>query len=249
MLSIGGAGGPGGNGGDAFGGIKDAAGTLSLTNCTIVFNAAVPGPGGLGGSGGWGEHGTGAQGSNGGSGTASGIQTIGGSLVNSLLATNVPGVNASGRLIDAGHNLSSDVSCAFTNLGSLNSTDPKLGLLADNGGSTWTIALVPGSPAIDAADTACAPSTDQRGFPRPCGAAADIGAFEVVPWLRISPAQPSGVDVLASGLTGPSCRLLTSSDLLNWVPAVTNRVSPDGTTVFHDNNPIGASRFYRVSSP
>ena len=53
-------------------------------------------------------------------------------------------------------------------------------VLADNGGSTLTHALVPGSPAIDAVQTDCGPpATDQRGVPRPQGAACDIGALEV----------------------------------------------------------------------
>ena len=51
--------------------------------------------------------------------------------------------------------------------------------LADTGGPTLTHALVPGSPAIDAApvDANC-PATDQRGVSRPQGAQCDIGAFE-----------------------------------------------------------------------
>jgi hypothetical protein len=59
-------------------------------------------------------------------------------------------------------------------------------LLADNGGPTWTHALRPGSPAIDAAPSApCAGQTDQRGFSRnlngdgqPSANECDIGAFE-----------------------------------------------------------------------
>jgi hypothetical protein len=52
-----------------------------------------------------------------------------------------------------------------------------LGPLANNGGPTQTVALLPGSPAIDAGgDTG--PSTDQRGLPRPSGLHFDIGAFE-----------------------------------------------------------------------
>jgi len=55
--------------------------------------------------------------------------------------------------------------------------------LQDNGGSTWTQALLPGSPAIDAGYPdrlniyACA-TTDQRGVARPIGPYCDIGAFE-----------------------------------------------------------------------
>ncbi|HEY3303055.1 MAG TPA: right-handed parallel beta-helix repeat-containing protein [Candidatus Binatia bacterium] len=54
--------------------------------------------------------------------------------------------------------------------------------LADNGGATFTHALVAGSPAIDAApaDADC-PSADQRGVARPQGASCDIGSFELEP--------------------------------------------------------------------
>jgi hypothetical protein len=65
--------------------------------------------------------------------------------------------------------------------------------LAFNGGPTQTLALVPGSPAIDAGGPVCADangdplSTDQRGKPRLVDgdgdgtAACDIGAFEFFP--------------------------------------------------------------------
>lgn len=56
-------------------------------------------------------------------------------------------------------------------------TDPMLATLADNGGPTGTLALLPGSPAIDAAGATC-PPVDQRGIVRPVGAACDAGAFE-----------------------------------------------------------------------
>ena len=50
--------------------------------------------------------------------------------------------------------------------------------LADNGGPTFTHALLPGSPAIDAAIGSC-PVTDQRGVARPRGTACDAGAVEL----------------------------------------------------------------------
>ena len=60
-----------------------------------------------------------------------------------------------------------------------NPIDPLLGPLANNGGPTQTHALLPGSPAIDAANPNSFPSTDQRGVPRPQGAGPDIGAYEL----------------------------------------------------------------------
>ncbi len=61
------------------------------------------------------------------------------------------------------------------------SANPKLGPLADNGGPTQTMALLPGSAAIDRAVTVSSLSTDQRGGPRPQppGGAYDVGAYEV----------------------------------------------------------------------
>lgn len=63
--------------------------------------------------------------------------------------------------------------------------DPRLAPLQDNGGPTWTQALLPGSPAVDSADAGVctAPpidNLDQRGRARPQGSACDLGAFEVV---------------------------------------------------------------------
>jgi hypothetical protein len=71
--------------------------------------------------------------------------------------------------------------------GDLPDTDPLLGPLQDNGGPTPTMALLPGSPAIDAGDNADAPDWDQRGegFARvvgildPDNPVIDIGAYEV----------------------------------------------------------------------
>ena len=83
----------------------------------------------------------------------------------------------------------------------LTNIDPKLGSLQDNGGSTLTQALLPGSPAINAGNpfgclgSAGLLTTDQRGFPR--SGRCDIGAFEVNPLdfsiMTVTPAQaPAG---------------------------------------------------------
>jgi hypothetical protein len=79
-----------------------------------------------------------------------------------------------------------------------------LGPLADNGGPTLTLALLPGSPAIDAGDTLAAPPTDQRGFPRPYGPAADIGAYEAMPLytVTVSGSPPEGGSVSGGGIFG-----------------------------------------------
>ena len=56
--------------------------------------------------------------------------------------------------------------------------NPQLGPLADNGGPTFTHALLPASPAINTANNATCAATDQRGIARPFGGVCDIGAFE-----------------------------------------------------------------------
>ncbi|HEX5218676.1 MAG TPA: choice-of-anchor Q domain-containing protein [Verrucomicrobiae bacterium] len=99
-------------------------------------------------------------------------------LLGTILSSNTSGSNCFGAVIDWGYNLSSDSSCNFTNIGSLNSTDAKLGPLDNYGGPTPTMALLSGSPAIDGGNPGNFPPADQRGRVRPYGAAPDIGAFE-----------------------------------------------------------------------
>jgi predicted outer membrane repeat protein len=65
--------------------------------------------------------------------------------------------------------------------------DPLLAPLADNGGPNQTLALQAGSPAIDVGNATTCPSTDQRGVRRPQGSGCDIGAYEVVVELSVSP--------------------------------------------------------------
>jgi len=84
------------------------------------------------------------------------------------------------RFRSRGHNLASDRSCPFRLPSDLPNTNPLLGPLANNGGPTNTLALLPGSPAINAAGSAGCPATDQRSVPRPPGH-CDIGAFQFVP--------------------------------------------------------------------
>jgi hypothetical protein len=101
------------------------------------------------------------------------------------------GHKCAGMITDGGYNISNDSSCGFSATGSRNNSDPQLDPagLSHNGGKTRTIALLSGSPAIDAipvadcTDQASPPNPiqfDQRGFPRPDNGenACDIGAYE-----------------------------------------------------------------------
>jgi hypothetical protein len=86
-----------------------------------------------------------------------------------------------------GYNMTDDGGGGFlSQTGDRVNTDPMLGPLQDNGGPTFTHALLPGSLAIDKGNTNL--TTDQRGAPRPVddptsasggGNNSDIGAFEV----------------------------------------------------------------------
>ena len=70
---------------------------------------------------------------------------------------------------------------------SITIADPQLGALADNGGGTSTMALPNASPAVGAGNNATCPATDQRGVARRQGARCNIGAFELVLALALSP--------------------------------------------------------------
>jgi hypothetical protein len=54
---------------------------------------------------------------------------------------------ASGTLVTQGHNLENTNACGLSGAGDLHNTNPKIGPLRDNGGPTWTHALLAGSPA------------------------------------------------------------------------------------------------------
>ncbi|HEX4588566.1 MAG TPA: choice-of-anchor Q domain-containing protein, partial [Gemmataceae bacterium] len=59
--------------------------------------------------------------------------------------------------------------------------DPKLAPLGNYGGPTQTMALLAGSPALNAGSNPGNVATDQRGVPRTIGPAPDIGAYEYQP--------------------------------------------------------------------
>ncbi len=73
----------------------------------------------------------------------------------------------------------------FSGANNILGQDPKLGSLTNNGGPTQTLALLPGSPAIDAGNNGTCEANDQRGVARPYdgdqngSAVCDMGAFEV----------------------------------------------------------------------
>jgi hypothetical protein len=155
--------------------------TISITNSTITGNSS----GDRGGAGGL------ALASN---ATATVTNTIISGNASQELLLNCS-ADAGSAITSLGNNIENARDCAFTASGDLQSTDPVLGELVNNGGGTDTHALGAGSPAIDAADDAACPTADQRGILRPQGRSCDIGAFE----LELPPET-----TITSGPTGPT---------------------------------------------
>jgi hypothetical protein len=79
----------------------------------------------------------------------------------------------------AGGNIEDQNLCGFTASSDETNTDPHLGPLQNNGGSTDTLLPATGSRAIDAGIDAFCPAADQRGVPRPQGPHCDSGAVEL----------------------------------------------------------------------
>jgi hypothetical protein len=148
------------NGSDTAGGISNKNGYVQLLNSTLANNTASSS-----------------------SNTGSQIWTSPYGafwLQNSILSGSDSGPNAfaepGGRMFfSGGHNLSSDGSGNLTGPGDLRNVNPLLGPLQDNGGPTQTMALLAGSPALDAADPAQRGVADQRGVVRSGGVSAWSG--------------------------------------------------------------------------
>ena len=106
---------------------------------------------------------------------------IGGTILKAG-ASGVNIFNDGGSVTSRGHNLSSDDGGGLlSGPGDQINTNPMLGPLQDNGGPTFTHALLNGSPAVDTGDPNFSPPpfTDQRGYPRVFNGRIDIGSFEL----------------------------------------------------------------------
>ena len=116
-------------------------------------------------------------------------------ISNTILKAGMSGSNISnngGTVTSHGYNISSDDGGGYlTGPGDQINIDPLLGPLQNNGGPTFTHALLAGSPAIDTGNPNFTPPPpyDQRGSPflRVFNGRIDIGSFEVQPPPRPTP--------------------------------------------------------------
>lgn len=168
------------------GGIHHLVGILILTNSTVSHNKALVGGGFL----------------------LDGITSIRFSTISSNIATDanqsgsaifISAVAASvtltgtiladhegdfscyhtGNMTSGGNNILPNEQCGDPLPGDLVGVNARLGPLQDNGGPTFTHALMPDSPAVDYATCLTGVDVDQRYAARPLGSRCDIGAYEL----------------------------------------------------------------------
>lgn len=122
--------------------------------------------------------------------------------------------------------------------------DPKLGPLQNNGGPTFTHALLTGSPAIDMGSNPDALKFDQRGsgFNRevPAGK-TDIGAFEVQggttqPSIKISNGKPNP----AVEGTNPTQKFTVTLSAASTSQITVKYATKDGTAIAPDDYKVGS---------
>jgi hypothetical protein len=219
------------------GGIFQNRGPLTLTNVTVSGNQAGASGGGIEAmdspvlinnstivANGTNEFGGGLE--------ARGTTTLSNTIVAGNTAPDTQfgtAPDCSGRITSGGYNLirsTSGCNIVGNAAGNVVGQDPRLGLLAFNGGPTRTHALIDGSPAIDAGNPAvpgggstgaCALS-DQRGYLRPRGATCDIGAFE-----RFGQLSVTGIVPDRGANTGPVVAFVSGNDFAAGATVVLHR--------------------------
>ena len=203
-----------------------------LIDCTVASNSAGWGPGG-------------------------GILNEGGTVyAEGTIIANNGSNDFSGELNSGGYNLMANTNdCALGGncTSNLYNVDPLLGPLQNNGGHTFTQALLPGSPAINAGPVSGPPYFDQRGVPRQQGTASDIGAFQIINhhihFVTLTRAG-CGYQVGLSGVPGLNYTIQRSSSLNGpWTTLTNIATGSNGDAACMDANPPGNSAFYRSVFP
>ncbi|MEO7299434.1 MAG: choice-of-anchor Q domain-containing protein, partial [Verrucomicrobiota bacterium] len=228
-----------------FGGAAILYSTVAITNCTFTGNSAVFGGG------------------------IHNFDTSFTTVRNSILSGNSAsssGRDSYGPVITQSYNLvgttngSSGWSATVDQIGTTNAPlDALLGPLGDNGGPTWTVALLSGSPAIDKGKIAFNGAvTDQRGAPRPYdfplinnatgGDGADVGAFELgVPTLNLQRAAGNNILLSWPSYYGDfALESMTNLNLSIWTPIGGAIVVGNQYNVTNDT--AGEQKYFRLHS-
>ncbi|MFM9962035.1 MAG: beta strand repeat-containing protein [Planctomycetaceae bacterium] len=179
--------------------------------------------------------------------------TMGGSILAGNSAGN-SGNDLFGTLDSLGHNLigSTQGGSGFRT-DDLQNQSAQLGPLQDNGGPTFTHALLPGSPAIDGNTPTTSTSDDQRLLPRPIDAdndgtaQADIGAYEAQPTSLNLPTTNTNVTILLNGsnieiIDNTTSTVIVTTPLNPATPLIITGTSADDSVTidFSGGNPIPA---------
>jgi hypothetical protein len=219
--------------------VQSSGSTLSMFNSTVANNSSVNAGGGIY--------------------RYQGTVTLADTLVAGNSAPSGP--DCKGTFVSSGYNLvgNSSGSTGFGASGDQFNVNPRLGPLSDNGGPTFTHALLTGSPAIDKGRS-FGVGTDQRGRLRAFdftgianasgGDGSDIGAFEVSPPV-LTIARSGNKVILAWPVadTGFTLEARTSLD----APATWSTVPGTPSIVgshYNVTNPVAAGQnIYRLRNP
>jgi hypothetical protein len=197
-----------------------SGGTVTVTNSTLSGNFASSQGGGIFHSG-------------------SGMLKIGNTIVamNNAPASSVDvmgSLNSQSNNPPAGYNLIGNGTggtgyCDTDLVGTADMPiDPLLGPLQDNGGPTFTMALLPGSPALNAGDPDQLGMSDQRGVTRSGG--VNIGAYQA----SATTVVVTAVDTVQAGV--PFDVTVTAVD-----PFAEVAIGYTGTVTFSSADPYGAT--------
>ncbi len=200
------------------GGGLDNFGTLTVTNCTVSGNTS-PGAGGIYNADSLTLNNTIVAGN-------TSIATSDNDILGTVTSTSAFNLIGDGSGIS---NLTDLEELALSNLigTTTEPINPLLAPLGDYGGPTQTMALLPGSPAIEAGSIALAVdangnplTTDQRGagFPRVVNGTVDIGAFESQGFTltTVTGSTPQGTPV-NSPFANPLAAIVTANNPLEPV--------------------------------
>jgi len=177
-------------------------------------------------------------------------------LRNTIVTNSSSNVNCVGPIKDGGYNIDDGTTCGFWGAGctlrggtSFCNTNPQLepAGLNSNGGPTQTIALEPGSPAIDAGSATFGNSVDQRGFVRPGAGAVtrSIGAYE----FNSGPACGAGLCVFPEICTDGRCVFSTpTATVTQGGPTLTSTPTPTPTATAANTATETPTRNYTATS-